>query len=105
MFSYSDPLLYHEENNRMQRTPEDDNEGKQESLKNPEDIVRYLLQKQYSQDDADIQGKSWASQYRQLSLEQQIHVKKRIDDIFYEARIQNLTRSNNIPIQRTIEFT
>ncbi|KAL5286636.1 hypothetical protein ACFFRR_007948 [Megaselia abdita] len=104
VFSYSDPLLYNEENNQLLQIPE---EKRPNNMKSTEDIVKFLLEKQFSQDDADIQGKSWASQYRQLSLDQQIHIKKRIDDIFYEARIENLHKSqrNNIPMQRTLEFT
>lgn len=81
--------MYHEEiqNSETISSPSDKNI---ERLQNTEDIVKYLLDKQYSQDDSDIQGKSWASQYRQLTAEQQIRVKKKIDDIFYEARLENL---------------
>lgn len=93
-------MLYQEENQAQVYSesilsPGTVKESHECSSKHTQDIVKYLLEKQLTQDDSDIQGKSWASQYRQLSTEQQLRVKKKIDDILYEARIENLNSSRD----------
>ncbi|XP_071057023.1 uncharacterized protein [Onthophagus taurus] len=41
-------------------------------------------------DVAEMLGKVWASQYRKLSVEQQLYAKKHIDDILYHGRLSKL---------------
>ena len=42
-------------------------------------------------DEPEMIGKIWASQYRQLSPEQQLYAKKQIDDILYYGRLSKLS--------------